>query len=156
MNDVPDTLAPPVFDRPVKVLIVAAGGGAAVQATLSAAQTALADATVELVWMPSVAEIACAISLAERMADFDGYVAIGLICGDGLTAEVEAREVTGALTSLGLRGAMVGNGVLIDEDSVHLIKNATTKGAQAGAAALHLIALSRKWATDTKGIGFRP
>ncbi|MDO8313348.1 MAG: 6,7-dimethyl-8-ribityllumazine synthase, partial [Sideroxyarcus sp.] len=62
-------------------------------------------------------------------------------------------------TLLGLEGACIGNGILTVENRKQAEVRADpadqNKGGGAAAAALHLIALSRKWAEARKGIGFR-
>jgi 6,7-dimethyl-8-ribityllumazine synthase len=64
-----------------------------------------------------------------------------------------------AISLLGLQGACIGNGILTVENRAQAEVRADpagqNKGGGAAAAALHLIALSRKWAGQTKGIGFR-
>jgi 6,7-dimethyl-8-ribityllumazine synthase len=151
------TLAMPSFDKPVKLLIVAADQHRAVSEVMVAgAQAALTGIDVEVIWMPSIVELASAIALAERMAQFDGYLALGAVFDTDAQAKILLREVVAALGLLGLQGAAVGTGVVLAEDSEQARDFAASKGAHAAAAALHLIALSRKWATDTKGIGFRP
>jgi len=61
---------------------------------------------------------------------------------------------------LGLQGACIGNGILTVENRAQAEVRADpagqNKGGGAAAAALHLVALSRKWAGASKGIGFRP
>jgi 6,7-dimethyl-8-ribityllumazine synthase len=152
-----ETLPLPEFDKPVKLLLVVAAQHRAISETmLAAAKTALDQIEHEVIWLPTVLELAPAIALAERMARFDGYVALGAVLRDEEQAETLTREPAAAITFLGLQGAAVGNGVLLAEDSAQAAEIGAAKGAEAAAAALHLIALSRKWATDTKGIGFRP
>ena len=60
---------------------------------------------------------------------------------------------------MGLQGACIGNGILTVENYAQAAVRADpavhNKGGGAAAAALHLIALSRRWASQTKGIGFR-
>jgi 6,7-dimethyl-8-ribityllumazine synthase len=102
-------LALPVFDRPVKLLIVSAvGEGAAGRV---------------------------AIAMAERMAEYDGYVALSD------TSDL-SQEAWRSIGLLGLQGVCIGNGIGLE-------------AGQAAFAALHLVAISRKWAGQTKGIGFR-
>lgn len=154
----------PSFDKPVKVLIVVSPYYKAISDQLltgALAELAKVGAEAEVIEVPSVLELAPAIALAERMARFDGYVALGCVLrGETAQYETLCREPAAAFTFLGLQGAAVGNGVLMVEDFTLAGPRADPKGAnkggQAAAAALHLIALSRKWATDTKGIGFRP
>jgi 6,7-dimethyl-8-ribityllumazine synthase len=66
-----------------------------------------------------------------------------------------------ALSLLGLQGACIGNGILTVENRAQAQVRADpagqNKGGGAAAAALHLIALARKWSTPTKGgLGFLP
>ena len=65
-----------------------------------------------------------------------------------------------ALSLLGLQGACIGNGILTVENMEQAQVRANpadqNKGGGAAAAALHLIALSRRWSSARKGIGFRP
>ena len=64
-----------------------------------------------------------------------------------------------ALSLLGLQGTCIGNGILTVENMAQAAVRADpagqNKGGGAAAAALHLVALSRKWAGRSKGIGFR-
>ena len=61
---------------------------------------------------------------------------------------------------LGLQGLCIGNGILTVENraqaEVRADASGQNKGGGAATAALHLVALARKWARDTKGIGFKP
>ena len=61
---------------------------------------------------------------------------------------------------MGLQGLCIGNGILTVENMKQAEVRADTKdqnkGGGAAAAALHLIALSRKWGPQTKGVGFVP
>ena len=65
-----------------------------------------------------------------------------------------------ALQLMGLQGLCIGNGILTVENRQQAEVRADpadqNKGGGAAAAALHLIALSRKWGRQTKGIGFKP
>ena len=64
------------------------------------------------------------------------------------------------ITLLGLQGLCIGNGILTVENvrqaEVRAEPEGQNKGGGAAAAALHLIALSRKWGRQTKGVGFVP
>jgi 6,7-dimethyl-8-ribityllumazine synthase len=61
---------------------------------------------------------------------------------------------------LGLQGACIGNGILTVENKAQAEVRADpagqNKGGGAAAAALHLIALARRWSTPKGGLGFRP
>ena len=158
------TLPAPQFDKPVKLLIVVAPYYKDIADNLVAGARAVAiacGAEVELIEVPGALEVPTAIALAERMAKFDGYVALGcVIRGETTHYDTVCNDSSRALSMLGLQGAAVGNGILTVENRAQAEVRADplgqNKGGGAAAAALHLIALSRKWATDTKGIGFRP
>jgi len=61
---------------------------------------------------------------------------------------------------MGLDGVCIGNGILTVENmkqaQVRADPEDQNKGGGAAAAALHLIALSRKWGDAKKGAGFQP
>ena len=61
---------------------------------------------------------------------------------------------------LGLQGLCIGNGILtvenMDQATVRAEATGQNKGGGAAAAALHLIALTRKWGAPRKCVGFRP
>ena len=65
-----------------------------------------------------------------------------------------------ALTLLGLQGCAIGNGILTVENraqaEVRAEATGQNKGGGAAEAALHLIALARKWGTPKGGVGFKP
>ncbi|MBC7153518.1 MAG: 6,7-dimethyl-8-ribityllumazine synthase [Rhodobacteraceae bacterium] len=163
-NEVHHTLALPRFDKPVKVLIVVAPYYrdiaddliAGARATLEAA-----GAAHDLVEVPGALEVPSAIALAQRLSNFDGYVALGcVIRGETTHYETVCNDSSRALTLLGLNGALIGNGILTvetrDQAVVRAAPDGQNKGGGAAAAALHLIALARKWGGATKGVGFRP
>ena len=158
------TLPLPTFDKPVKLLIVVAPYYKDITDNLVAGAQGVAaacGATVELIEVPGALEVPTAIALAERMAKFDGYVALGcVIRGETTHYDTVCNDSSRAISMLGLNGAAIGNGILTVENRAQAQVRADplgqNKGGGAAAAALHLIALSRKWATDTKGIGFRP
>ena len=59
---------------------------------------------------------------------------------------------------LGLGGLCIGNGILtvenMEQAEVRADPARMNKGGGAAAAALHLIALSRRWRGQRKGVGF--
>ncbi|MDZ4311154.1 MAG: 6,7-dimethyl-8-ribityllumazine synthase [Cypionkella sp.] len=158
------TLPLPKFKAEVKLLIVVAPYYKDITDQLVAGAQAVAaacGAVTEVVEVPGALEVPSAIALAERMAKFDGYVALGcVIRGETTHYDTVCNDSSRAITMLGLQGAAIGNGILTVENrkqaEVRAEAAGQNKGGGAAAAALHLIALSRKWATDTKGIGFRP
>ena len=60
---------------------------------------------------------------------------------------------------MGLSGICIGNGILTVENraqaEVRADPEGQNKGGGAAAAALHLVALFRKWSGQRSGIGFR-
>lgn len=154
----------PRFDRPVRLLLVVAPYYRDITDNLVAGARAVATeagATVDLVEVPGALEVPTAIGLAFRMADFDGFVALGcVIRGETTHYDTVCNDSSRALTLLGLSGACIGNGILTVENRDQAVVRADpegqNKGGGAAAAALHLVALSRKWARQTKGIGFKP
>lgn len=158
------TLPLPSFDKPVRLLIVVAPYYKDIADNLvqGAKTTAAAcGAEADLIEVPGALEVPTAIALAERLAKYDGYVALGcVIRGETTHYDTVCNDSSRALALLGLQGAAIGNGILTVENrsqaEVRADPAGQNKGGGAAAAALHLIALSRKWASDTKGIGFRP
>jgi 6,7-dimethyl-8-ribityllumazine synthase len=157
------TLPLPSFDKPVKLLIVVAPYYKDIADNLVAGARAMGTACgaeVDLVEVPGALEVPSAIAMAERLADYDGYVALGcVIRGETTHYDTVCNDSSRALSLLGLQGACIGNGILTVENraqaEVRADPKGQNKGGGAAAAALHLVALSRKWAGKTKGIGFR-
>jgi 6,7-dimethyl-8-ribityllumazine synthase len=156
------TLPLPSFAKPVRLLIVSAPQDPEISSQLLAGAKAKATAVgaeVEVLEVPGALEIPPAVALAERLAEFDGYAALGLILGTGPVQSQIAAEVGRALMALNMGGACIGQAVLLAADRAEAVRWADPagqdKGGEAVAAALHLIAISRKWAGQTKGIGFR-
>jgi 6,7-dimethyl-8-ribityllumazine synthase len=156
------SLPRPAFDKPVKLLIVVAPYYRQVADHLIAgagAEIAAAGATSELIEVPGALEVPTAIGIAGRMADFDGYVALGcVIRGETTHYDTVCNDSSRALSLLGLQGFCIGNGILtvenMDQAIVRADPAAQNKGGGAAAAALHLVALSRKWSRTGKGLGF--
>jgi 6,7-dimethyl-8-ribityllumazine synthase len=157
-------LPAPAFDTPVKILIVVSPYYSAIAADLlSGAKTALeaAGATFEVVEMPGALEIPTAIGISDRRSNFDGYVALGcVIRGETTHYETVCSDSSRALQLLGLQGLCIGNGILTVENQtqaeVRADPEGQNKGGGAALAALHLVALARKWTSTPSGIGFKP
>ena len=157
------TLPLPTFDKPVKLLIVVAPYYRDIADQLIAGAKGIAaqcGAEVEVVEVPGALEVPTAIAMAERQAKFDCYVALGcIIRGETTHYDTVCNDSSRALSLLGLQGACIGNGILTVENrsqaEVRADAAGQNKGGGAAAAALHLVALSRRWAGQTKGIGFR-
>lgn len=157
-------LARPAFDKPVKVLIVVSPYYSDIAAGLlsgAKAELEAAGATYEVVEMPGALEIPTAIGISDRRSNFDGYVALGcVIRGETTHYETVCNDSSRALQLLGLQGLCIGNGILTVENKkqadVRADAQGQNKGGGAAAAALHLIALARKWSATPTGVGFRP
>jgi 6,7-dimethyl-8-ribityllumazine synthase len=157
------TLPLPTFDKPVKLLIVVAPYYKDIADNLVAGARAVGaacGAEVDLVEVPGALEVPSAIAMAERLAEYDGYVALGcVIRGETTHYDTVCNDSSRAISLLGLQGACIGNGILTVENRAQAEVRADpagqNKGGGAAAAALHLVALSRTWAGKSKGIGFR-
>ena len=158
------TLPVPSFDKPVKLLIVVAPYYKDIADQLvTGAKAALdgAGATWDVVEVPGALEVPGAIALAHRLSNFDGYVALGcVIRGETTHYDTVCNDSSRALTLLGLQGCAIGNGILTVENraqaEVRAEATGQNKGGGAAEAALHLIALARKWGTPKGGVGFKP
>ena len=154
----------PAFDGPVKLLIVRAPYYKDIADNLLAGAIAEIEAVGgrhDLVDVPGALEVPTAIGIAERMSNFDGYVALGcVIRGETTHYETVCNDSSRAIQMLGLQGVCIGNGILTVENrrqaEVRADPADQNKGGGAAAAALHLIALARKWGGQRKGVGFLP
>lgn len=120
-----------------------------------------AGATSEIVEVPGALEIPTAIRLARAADKYDGYVALGcVIRGETTHYDTVCNDSSRGLTLLGLDGYCIGNGILTVENrrqaEVRADPAGQNKGGGAAEAALHLIALFRRFTNRTKGIGFKP
>ena len=151
----------PEFDDPIKLLIVVARYYKDIADGLVAgakAEIEAAGGTYEVIEVPGALEIPTAIGIAARMSNFDGYVALGcVIRGETTHYDTVCNDSSRAITLLGLQGHCIGNGILTVENyeqaAVRSDPKDQNKGGGAAAAALHLIALGRKWGRAGK-IGF--
>jgi len=158
------TLALPEFQRPVKLLIVVAPYYRAIADDMIAGAKACikaAGGSWDLVEVPGALEVPTAIRIADRQSNFDGYVALGcVIRGETTHYDTVCNDSSRALQLMGLDGVCIGNGILTVENmkqaQVRADPEDQNKGGGAAAAALHLIALSRKWGDAKKGVGFQP
>lgn len=158
------TLPRPHFDKPVKLLIVVAPYYRDIADGLIAgakAEIEAAGGSWDLVEVPGALEVPTAIGLADRHSNFDGYVALGcVIRGETTHYDTVCNDSSRAIQMLGLQGLCIGNGILTvenrDQAVVRADPAAMNKGGGAAAAALHLIALGRKWSGRKGGVGFKP
>ncbi|MDQ7081395.1 MAG: 6,7-dimethyl-8-ribityllumazine synthase [Paracoccaceae bacterium] len=158
------TLPAPRFDTPTRLLIVVAPyyKDIADQLVLGA-RTAIkaAGATHDLIEVPGALEVPSAIRLASRGGDFDGFVALGcVIRGETTHYETVCNDSSRGLMLLGLEGLCIGNGILTVENrrqaEVRAEAAGQNKGGGAAEAAMHLVALSRRFSPPTGDIGFKP
>ena len=105
----------------------------------------------ELIEVPGALEIPAAIALAAETGGYDGYVALGcVIRGETTHYDTVCNDSSRGLMLLGLEGVAIGNGILTVENAdqawVRADPDGQDKGGGAAAAALHLIALARRFA----------
>lgn len=155
-------LARPVFNTPVKILIVVAPYYKDIADNLVAgakAEIEASGATWDIIEVPGALEVPSAISMADRQSNFDGYVGLGcVIRGETTHYETVCNDSSRGIMMLGLQGLAIGNGILTVENrpqaEVRAEPEGQNKGGGAAAAALHLVALRRKWGKPGKRVGF--
>jgi 6,7-dimethyl-8-ribityllumazine synthase len=153
----------PVFDDPVRVLIVRAPYYADIADNLLQGARAMlekAGAEHDLIEVPGAFEIPSAIATAFRQADHHGFVALGcVIRGETSHYDIVAGDSAHGLMLLGLQGACIGNGILtVDAHAQAAVRSdpaGQDKGGDAAAACLSLISHARTLGKRPKGIGFR-
>ncbi len=148
------TLALPRLSPRPRLLLVAAPFYRAIADDLIAGARAVLDsigARHELIEVPGSLELPVAIRLAAETGAWEGYVALGcVIRGETSHYELVCNESARGITLLGVeRGLAVGNGILTVENRAQAEARADPagmdKGGGAAAAALHLIALARRF-----------
>ncbi len=152
----------PSFDTPTRLLIAVAPYYQQIADDLIAGARAEIDAAGakhETVEVPGALEVPPLIRMALRGGDYDGFVALGcVIRGETSHYDLVCNESARGLTLLGLEGACIGNGILTVETEAQARLRADPKGANKGggaaSAALHLIAHSRRFTRQPKGVGF--
>ena len=152
------------FDKPVKLLIVVSPYYKDIANNMVAGAVTEIEAvggTYDISEVPGALEIPTAIGMAERLSNYDGYVALGcVILGETTHYDTVCNVSSRALQLLGLQGLCIGNGILTVENRPQAEVRADpanqNKGGGAAAAALHLIALARKWGGPRQGVGFVP
>jgi len=153
MSDAHGGLDVPGFAPPPSVLIVAAPFYRGIADDLIAGARgvlAAAGARHELIEVPGALEIPSAIRLAS--GHFEGFVALGcVIRGETTHYESVCNDSSRGLMELGLERICIGNGILtcetMDQAVVRASPAAMNKGGGAAAAALHLVALARRFRT---------
>ncbi len=161
-----EPLPPPVLDRPASLLLVAAPFYRGIaDMLLAGARTAIeaAGSRHETIEVPGALEIPTAVRLAARAGAYDGFVALGcVIRGETTHYETVCNDSSRGLTLLGLEGIAIGNGILTVENrcqaEVRADPGRLNKGGGAAEAALHLVALARRFVPPAGGSpdeGFR-
>ncbi|EPX86255.1 6,7-dimethyl-8-ribityllumazine synthase [Rubellimicrobium thermophilum DSM 16684] len=149
-------------EAPARVLIVCAPYYRDIADLLLAGARAEIEAwgaTHETVEVPGALEIPPAVALAARLGDHHAFVALGcVIRGETTHYQTVVEESARGLTLLGLQGHCIGNAILTVENEEQALVRADpargNKGADAAAAALHLLAFSRRLTRQEKGVGF--
>lgn len=114
-----------------------------------------ADADFDVVTVPGALEIPAAIAFAERgEKKYDGYVALGcVIRGETYHFEIVSNESCHGIADLTVRKRLaIGNGILTVENEKQAWARAQpdkkNKGGFAAKAALHMIALKKKFGVN--------
>ncbi len=158
-----DALPLPGFEEPTRLLLVVAPYVESVTNMLvsgAQARVRAAGGSSEVISVPGALEIPPAIRLASHSDEFDGFVALGCVMrGETTHYETVCQESARGLTLLGLAGLCIGNGILTVEDVHQAVARAAPdqqdKGGDAAAAALHLVALARRFGSPAGSVGFR-
>jgi len=149
-----DALSLPELSPAPSVLIVVAPFYRAIADNLvaGAQRVLVASASqIEVLEVPGALEVPTAIRLASEANRFEGYVALGcVIRGETTHYETVCNDSSRALSLLGVeRGLAIGNGILTCETmaqaQVRADPDDMDKGGGAAIAALHLIALARRF-----------
>ena len=153
---------PPAFAEPPRILIVVAPYYRHIADMLVSGAEAALDrvrAKRDIVEVPGALEIPPAIKIASANSDFEGFVALGcVIRGETSHYDTVCNESSRGIMTLNLAGCCIGNGILTVENlkqaEVRASPMVQDKGGGAAEAALHLVALYKRFASKGKGIGF--
>ncbi|WP_269516442.1 6,7-dimethyl-8-ribityllumazine synthase [Brevundimonas subvibrioides] len=146
------------MSEPIRVLIVEARFyDELADALLEGARDALTSQGVafDVVTVPGALEIPPAIALAQEAGKYptapryDGYVALGcVIRGETYHFEIVSDQSAAGIMDLGIRGLIIGNGILTVEDEAQAWARARAsegdKGGGAARACVDLIALKKR------------
>lgn len=143
----------PAFEAPVRLLAVVAPYYREIADALLTGvrrKAEAAGASLDVIDVPGALELPTAIALAVRSGRYDGFVALGcVIRGETTHYDTVCNDSSRGLTLLGLQGVCVGNGILtvenMDQAVVRADPDGQDKGGGAAAAALHLVALARRF-----------
>ena len=136
----------PSFERPVKLLIVVAPYYKDIADDLVAGAKAEIEAVGgrwDLIEVPGALEIPTAIGIAERMANFDGYVALGcIIRGETYHFELVANESGAGVSRISLDyNVPIANAILTTENLEQAMARQTEKGRDAARVAVEMAML---------------
>lgn len=149
-----EALKTPDLTPPPSLLIIVAPFYRDIADHLIAGAMAALDAVqaqADVIEVPGALEVPTAIHLAARARRYEGYVALGcVIRGETTHYETVCNDSSRGLTLLGIeQGLCIGNGILTVETMDQAVARADpaqmNKGAGAAEAALHLIALARRF-----------
>ena len=120
-----------------------------------------ADADIEIVRVPGAFEMPLMVDKLASSRRFDGIVALGcVIRGRTSHYDVVVEQSANGLMLLGLQGLCIGNGIITVENMEQAEERADAdrldSAGGAAAAALHLIALARRFGGKRKAVGFTP
>jgi len=118
---------------------------------LSGARAAIEEAghSHETITVPGALEIPGAVAMAADTGRYDAFVAIGVVIrGETYHFEIVSDQSAAGLMALGVKGLIVGNGILTTEDEHQAWARARLsegdKGGGAAKACLDLIALKKR------------
>ncbi len=143
-------LPDPRFDIPTRLLIVASGNDDITEKLVTEARAAIvsAGARSEVIELSRVLEIPTAIRLANAAGCYDGYVALGgIIRQQHAHYKIIRNTAYQGLILLGGEGICIGNGIIALKNP----KNAKSIGHDAALAAMHLIAIKRRFTNPSSG-----
>jgi 6,7-dimethyl-8-ribityllumazine synthase len=104
----------------------------------------------ETITVPGALEVPGAIALAVETAQYDAYVALGVVIrGETYHFEIVSNESARGVMALTMDGIAIGNGILTTEDEAQAIRRADPeqldKGGGAAEAALAMLELRKRF-----------
>ena len=142
------------FNKPVKILIVVSPYYKDIADNMIAGAVAEIEAcggTYDLIEVPGALEIPTAIAMAERLSNFDGYVALGcVIRGETTHYDYVCGESARGLMYLTTdRRLAIGYGIVTVENEAQALARAErkqkNKGKDAAIACLEMLKLRKKF-----------
>lgn len=135
----------------MRILIIESSYFAAIADHLTDGATAALEkggAEFARVSVPGVLELTGAVAMASQHHNFDAYVALGCVIGEGAVADTLYRETMRGLTQLSAHGVALGNGVVFAASERAALTQAVEgdAGGDAARAALALATLRERLA----------